>query len=709
MSSIFGSSQIRLNLVDLIQQGVAPNAGGGVAGAIGSFFLRSGTGQAWLKTGAAATAWTQLQQSFAWYSVLDYGAIGDGATDDTAAIQAANDACATAGGGVVFFPGGLTYAATQLTINAQNNVQWLGAGTSSVIKWLWNAATVAGSLVTVKGGSQHIKIQFLKFDGSGLTNPAASRENHLLAVGAGQAVTEIQILNCQFGGMVASSGDGVNIKGGAGALVSRCWTDENNFDGCSRFGVCARQDYEYLWVESNYLTNCETEIALVDDGTDHTANSAIVQGNQINHTSATVRHAMRVEGGATTLITRATIVDNTVIGGFLTFAAVQWGVYLANVCTSGAFASADPVLRVFGSVSYATICNNVLDRSSGASVGPMLTVEKATTSPTIFRVGENVLFNETVGGGFIKVVDCVKWSAGGNLCRSSDADASVMFAIDVQAVTVNITDALIGPGNQMTAAAHSIAACVRLLANGANIVDASIAGNQGDNCDYGAQFEIGGGGGTVNTGQILYGGNNFDSSTGDFNNVGGAAVRPRIGLNAGVFGANLFTGTGSPEGVITARIGSIYLRSDGGVASVFYYKESGTGNTGWIGVGGSMITFGTGDTTTVATAVFLAPGWIATAIAAEIQQAVTRPGTIRSLYIQATTAGVTASTNTYVVRKNGTNTALTTTIGNTATGSASDLTHSFTVVAGDLLSVQVTKGGAVGTGQGNVAAVMELV
>lgn len=42
------------------------------------------------------------------------------------------------------------------------------------------------------------------------------------------------------------------------------------------------------------------------------------------------------------------------------------------------------------------------------------------------------------------------------------------------------------------------------------------------------------------------------------------------------------SGTGSPEGIVTANVGTIYLRSDGGAGSVLYVKESGNGNTGWI-------------------------------------------------------------------------------------------------------------------------------
>lgn len=42
------------------------------------------------------------------------------------------------------------------------------------------------------------------------------------------------------------------------------------------------------------------------------------------------------------------------------------------------------------------------------------------------------------------------------------------------------------------------------------------------------------------------------------------------------------SGTGAPEGVITANVGSIWLRTNGGASTTLYVKESGTGNTGWI-------------------------------------------------------------------------------------------------------------------------------
>jgi hypothetical protein len=42
------------------------------------------------------------------------------------------------------------------------------------------------------------------------------------------------------------------------------------------------------------------------------------------------------------------------------------------------------------------------------------------------------------------------------------------------------------------------------------------------------------------------------------------------------------SGTGSPESVKTAPVGSLYTRTDGGASTTLYVKESGAGNTGWI-------------------------------------------------------------------------------------------------------------------------------
>lgn len=61
-----------------------------------------------------------------------------------------------------------------------------------------------------------------------------------------------------------------------------------------------------------------------------------------------------------------------------------------------------------------------------------------------------------------------------------------------------------------------------------------------------------------------------------FGDVGASA-----GVEMGTSGPRLMAGTGSPEGVVSAPVGSLWLRSDGGASTTLYVKQSGTGNTGW--------------------------------------------------------------------------------------------------------------------------------
>ncbi len=73
----------------------------------------------------------------------------------------------------------------------------------------------------------------------------------------------------------------------------------------------------------------------------------------------------------------------------------------------------------------------------------------------------------------------------------------------------------------------------------------------------------------------------FDHS----NNIyaSGVAANPLYNMTPSLItnGSNSFRGTGTPEGVVTASIGAMYLRTDGGATTTLYIKTSGTGNIGW--------------------------------------------------------------------------------------------------------------------------------
>jgi len=68
----------------------------------------------------------------------------------------------------------------------------------------------------------------------------------------------------------------------------------------------------------------------------------------------------------------------------------------------------------------------------------------------------------------------------------------------------------------------------------------------------------------------------FNASNKYFNIPAGYSYK--IGQTAGIY-----AGVGSPNSVVTAPTGSIYLNQSGGSGTTLYVKESGSGNTGWVG------------------------------------------------------------------------------------------------------------------------------
>ncbi len=95
----------------------------------------------------------------------------------------------------------------------------------------------------------------------------------------------------------------------------------------------------------------------------------------------------------------------------------------------------------------------------------------------------------------------------------------------------------------------------------------------------------------IRTASCIASGNFIDNC---YNAIDYGANACRLGINmitnthasgadySGTLAIGHFEGTGSPESVVGAGIGSTYTRLDGGAGTSQYFKESGTGDTGWV-------------------------------------------------------------------------------------------------------------------------------
>jgi hypothetical protein len=61
----------------------------------------------------------------------------------------------------------------------------------------------------------------------------------------------------------------------------------------------------------------------------------------------------------------------------------------------------------------------------------------------------------------------------------------------------------------------------------------------------------------------------------------GAAGVALFTAGVGIGAPTIKSGAGTPEGAVTAPVGSLFLRTNGGALTTLYVKEVGAGNTGW--------------------------------------------------------------------------------------------------------------------------------
>lgn len=138
---------------------VADGSGGSlwttVAGFVAKIISSSGSSIiGFIQSGTGATARTAQGKMRDAVSVLDFGAVGDGLTDDSAEIQAALNAH-----GTVLFPSGTYLVGTPLTMNSNNSIVGIGAVT------IKKSATMASPLISATSKT-NVSISDIAIDGN---------------------------------------------------------------------------------------------------------------------------------------------------------------------------------------------------------------------------------------------------------------------------------------------------------------------------------------------------------------------------------------------------------------------------------------------------------------------------------------------------------------------------------------------------------------
>lgn len=283
-------------------------------------------GAKWVSGGSAKPARVDV------FNVRDFGAAGDGTTDDTVAIQAAV-AAVTAAGGEVYFPPGTYLLADKLMLKSNTNVQ--GARGASVIKVApaasWPGGGINQVIMAATNPASNISVEGLTFQAPYVGNYGISGSYcHLMQF---SGVTNVVVRDCQGDG----GGDFAAFIGCFNTLVEGCTATNVSNSAADHWNGT-----QQARVIGNYFTSLASAgaaLALVQwtglapGGVDPATTAGLICiGNQLVINNANSPQAIIVNGHASAGTDDKVIIANNRI---TINAQASWGVLVTGVANNG--------------------------------------------------------------------------------------------------------------------------------------------------------------------------------------------------------------------------------------------------------------------------------------------------------------------------------------------------------------------------------------
>ena len=510
--------------------------------------------------------------------VSNYGTVGDGVADDTAAISLAIDDLETAAavnpGAVLTFPPG-TYKISRLTIDA-SNFTMLGYGATLLST---NGPAGGQSSVLIRGSN--VRVYGLTLDHTlyppldeypkmdfahGLRLEGAT--GHSVVRGNFCRVRDVTVRGAWFSGIVGIYYRSINVDACTVESVSATGIFLNSNDEVSVTNNTVKgsgDDGIFVGANANSTYPGYTRARRLTITGNHVADTsakgigvsgaygATISHNQIENTHGVGIRCFENDTDGYGPSSNITIANNTLtdIGQYL-----GWQGVLESTCYGLHLASGSWKLNIIGNIIENCHADGLYMAGQNATGGPK--------NGRVSIIGNTIDGSDTGNGMQIGQNShpdhfaCYDLIITGN--RISNVNAN---GIGVNCSTyIMINNNLIrtwGKSETGTRRAINLDSCdIAMISDNLYVNDAVSASTKG-------------GTNLISTTAVRLSNNWFYPDQGT-----------QAGTAISMGGRLIISGGNTPEGAITAEIGSLYMRTNGAANTCLYVKESGTGNTGWV-------------------------------------------------------------------------------------------------------------------------------
>lgn len=388
----------------------------------------------------------------------DYGAAGNGTTDDTTALQNAINGVSAAGGGTLFFPAGTFKISAALTL--PNGVSLLGVGQNvSVIN---QTSTTANAITYNPSTLNYMSIENLSITGpgsgsgigvlieanSGSTNVNSCSFQDVTISGFGSHGFELVTgVGCSLNTVNVSSvgGHGIFLSGGTGNTLTNCFitggastqqgfqltsVNYTTLNGCKAFSCGG--GYTISGGSANAITGCGADTIVAANGQDgsgfkisggtvHTIDScysnvnkakafyatgstvaATIESIQENAPGAGATASIQVDSGSTAVVLESSTVTATSYAAGTTTVITGGTVTLVGPVTLQPTAAGNTILA--GNVSGTDAFDRIRILGSGTvSIGPGTTNRDVQLART--AVGTLSVTNPLTAHAAVEILD----------------------------------------------------------------------------------------------------------------------------------------------------------------------------------------------------------------------------------------------------------------------------------------------------------------